>query len=364
MTLREGQIRIPSGCAISGIISKDGVPINGEKIIRSIATMHDRSNGLGGGFAGYGIYPQYKDLYAFHLFYDNISAKQEAERYIDELFDVVNLSKIPVRRSPKITDEPLIWRYFVTPLPTKLTSSQVDEKEYVARAVIRINTKIAGAYCFSSGKNMGIFKAVGYPEDVGEFYRLEEYEGYCWTAHGRYPTNTPGWWGGAHPFGLLDYSIVHNGEISSYDANRRYIEMYGYKCTLLTDTEVITYITDYLLRKQGLTLEEMAAVIAAPFWQTIEGMNNEDRKIYEYLRNAYSGLLITGPFSILLGFEGGIMALNDRLKLRSMVVGERGNTVYIASEECAIRSVEPNLDRLWTPRGGQPVIVRLDKEVL
>ena len=66
----------------------------------------------------------------------------------------------------------------------------------------------------------------------GEFYRLEEYEGYCWTAHGRYPTNTPGWWGGAHPFALLDYSVVHNGEISSYDANRRFIEMFGYKCTL------------------------------------------------------------------------------------------------------------------------------------
>ena len=85
---------------------------------------------------------------------------------------------------------------------------------------------------------MGTFKAVGFPEDVGEFYRLEEYEGYSWTAHGRYPTNTPGWWGGAHPFTLLDYSIVHNGEISSYDANRRFIEMFGYKCNLQTDTEV------------------------------------------------------------------------------------------------------------------------------
>ena len=98
---------------------------------------------------------------------------------------------------------------------------------------------------------MGVFKAVGFPEDVGEFYRLEEYEGYCWTAHGRYPTNTPGWWGGAHPFAMLDYSIVHNGEISSYDANRRYIEMFGYQCTLLTDTEVITYMVDYLAPAAG-----------------------------------------------------------------------------------------------------------------
>lgn len=204
---------------------------------------------------------------------------------------------------------------------------------------------------------MGVFKAVGYPEDVGAFYRLEEYAGYCWTAHGRYPTNTPGWWGGAHPFSLLDLSVVHNGEISSYDANRRFIEMYGYKCTLLTDTEVITYILDFLTRKKQLTLEETASVIAAPFWSSIDRLPDAEREKLTYLRCMFSSLLITGPFSILVGFTGGLMALNDRLKLRSMVVGEKGDRVYIASEECAIRALEPNLDALWSPRGGEPVLI-------
>lgn len=357
---KEGQVRIPSGCAIAGIFSRGGERIAGDRIVRSIASMHDRSNGLGGGFAGYGIYPQYKDLYAFHLFYESPAAREECERFLDRHFEMVNLSKIPVRRHPRITDEPLIWRYFVTPLHTRLLESQLDEQEFVARSVIRINTSIEGAYVFSSGKNMGVFKAVGYPEDVGEFYRLEEYEGYCWTAHGRYPTNTPGWWGGAHPFAMLDFSVVHNGEISSYDANRRQIEMYGYKCNLLTDTEVITYIIDYLVRRQGLTLEETANVIAAPFWSTIARKPAEERERLTYLRNTFSSFLITGPFSILLGFEGGLMALNDRLKLRSMVVGEKDDMVYIASEECAIRVIAPDLDRVWSPRGGEAVIVRLN----
>jgi len=358
--LREGQIRIPSGCAIAGIFSRSGQPIGGNVIVQSMSAMHDRSNGLGGGFAGYGIYPQYKDLYAFHVFYDNTAAKVNCEKYLDKHFDIINLSKIPVKKVQSITEEPLIWRYFIRPLHTRLESSQLDEAEFTARRVIHINTMIEGAYVFSSGKNMGVFKAVGFPEDVGEFYRLDEYEGYCWTAHGRYPTNTPGWWGGAHPFAMLDYSIVHNGEISSYDTNRRFIEMYGYKCTLLTDTEVITYIIDFLVRKQGLTLKEMAGVIAAPFWSTIEGMEPEEREKQKYLRNMFSSLLITGPFSILLGFEGGMMALNDRLKLRSMVVGEKDDRVYIASEECAIREVQPELDTLWSPRGGEAVIVTLD----
>ncbi|MGN0995031.1 MAG: hypothetical protein ACI4PD_07875, partial [Butyricicoccus sp.] len=80
-------------------------------------------------------------------------------------------------------------------------------------------------------------------------------------------------------------------------------------------------------------------------------------------RNAFSSLLVTGPFSIMVGFDGGMMALNDRLKLRSMVVGEKDETVYIASEECAIREIEPELDNIWAPRGGEPVIVTLNQGV-
>ena len=362
--LREGNVRIPSGCAISGVIDRTGKRMNGEAMIKSISVMRERSNGLGGGFAAYGIYPEYRDFYAWHIFYDSPSAKKECEDFMDRHFDIINLSKIPTRKIDTITDEPLIWRYFVTPLPTKLSSSGLDEREFCAKCVFRVNTRIDGAYVFSSGKNMGVFKAVGFPEDVGRFYRLEEYEGYAFTVHGRYPTNTPGWWGGAHPFALLDYSVVHNGEISSYDANRRTMEQYGYTCTLQTDTEVITYIIDYLNRKKGLSMNEIASVVAAPFWETIEGMEKKEREVHETLRTLFAPQLITGPFSIIAGFEGGLMALNDRLKLRSMVVAEKGSRVYISSEEAAIRIIEPELDRVYAPSGGEAIVVRLNEGVL
>ena len=356
---QEGQVRIPSGCAISAIISREGRRMTGEAIMQSMIPMHDRSNGLGGGFAGYGIYPEYKEFYAFHIFYNDNDARVECEKLLKDRFEIVKAENIPIRKIPEITDVPLIWRYFVAPLASILSRLQLDEKEYVARTVMHINTLLDGAYVFSSGKNMGVFKAVGFPEDVGRFYRLEEYEAYSWTAHGRYPTNTPGWWGGAHPFSLLDRSIVHNGEISSYDANRRYIEMFGYKCTLQTDTEVITYIADYLLRRQGLTLEETAAVIAAPFWSTIACRPPEEAAQLAFLRTMYPSLLVTGPFSIILGFTGGLMALNDRLKLRSMVVAEQDDRVYIASEEAAIRAVAPDVGEVYAPGGGEPVIVHV-----
>lgn len=362
MMKKEGQIRIPSGCAISGIFHKDGTKETGERIIRSIATMHDRSNGLGGGFAAYGIYPEFKNEYAFHIFYNSTKAQEICESYLKENFDIVAMAKIPTRRHPYITDEPMIYRYFVQPLSTVLSFSQLDEREFVVRRVVHANHCIDGAYIFSCGKNMGVFKANGYPEHVGEYYMLENYEAYCWTCHGRYPTNTPGWWGGAHPFALLDTTVVHNGEISSYDANRRSIEMFGYSCDLLTDTEVITYIIDYLHRRIGLTYEEVSNVIAAPFWSTIAQKPESERKRLTYLRNAFASMLVVGPFSILVGFEGGMMALNDRLKLRSMVVGEKDQIVYVASEECAIRINEPELDKIYAPKGGEPVIMLLQEQ--
>ena len=358
--IKEGQVRIPSGCAIAAVISKEGRRMPGSLIAKAMKPMHERSNGLGGGFAGYGIYPEYRDFYALHLFFDSRAAQSECEVFLKEHFEIVKSEIIPTRKIPSITNEPIIWRYFVAPLQSMLRNLQLDEKEFVARAAMKINRDMNGAYVFSSGKNMGTFKAVGYPEDVAEFYRLEEYEGYSWTGHGRYPTNTPGWWGGAHPFALLDYSVVHNGEISSYDANRRFIEMCGYNCSLQTDTEVITYILDYLVRVQGLTLREAAAVIAAPFWSTIsQDADPEARERQTYLRTVFPSLLVTGPFSIVLGYTGGLMALNDRLKLRSMVVGEKDDLVFISSEEAAIRTMEPDAENIWAPAGGEPVIVQV-----
>ena len=88
-------------------------------------------------------------------------------------------------------------------------------------------------------------------------------------------------------------------------------------------------------------------------------MPPEEKERFTYIRNAFSSMLITGPFSILVGFNGGMLALNDRLKLRSMVVGEKDEMVYMASEECAIRVIQPELDKIWSPGGGEAVIVRL-----
>jgi glutamate synthase domain-containing protein 1 len=360
MLRNEGFEHIPSACAISSIMDRSGTRFDGNDIIASIALMHERSNGLGGGFAAYGIYPEFADHYALHVFYDTPESRETTEAFLAKHFSIESAGKLPTRKNKLVTSTPIIWRYFVKPEWSRLELSQLDEDEYTARIVMRINNDFDGAYVFSSGKNMGAFKGVGFPEDIGDFFKLDTYKGYLWTAHGRFPTNTPGWWGGAHPFTMLDLAVVHNGEISSYDANRRYIEMFGYKCSLMTDTEVMAYLLDMLIRKHKLPLEYASKIMAAPDWEIIETLSEEEQKLFKLLRLTYSGALINGPFSIICSFSGGMMALGDRLKLRSLVAAERGSMLYCSSEESAIRLICPEPDRIWAPRGGEPVIGMLE----
>lgn len=358
---REGEVRIPSGCAIAAVMDRSGARHDGTDILRSISLMHDRGNGLGGGFAAYGIYPEYKDLYAFHVMYETAEARAAAEAYLDSYFMMEKQERIPTQDVPSIKNPPDIWRYFAAVHPMKLNMSGLDEAEYTMQHVFHVNANIDGAFVASSGKDMGVFKGVGYPEEIGEFYRIQDYEAWAWTAHGRFPTNTPGWWGGAHPFTLLNWSVVHNGEISSYDANRRYVEQFGYDCELQTDTEVITYLFDFLSRKHGFSQELAAHIMTAPTWEEIDRMPSDQAAFETALRTVYASALVNGPFSVILGSEEGLLALNDRLKLRALMVAEKGSMVYMASEQAAIEVICPDAQNMRSIEGGRPFVVQLDR---
>ncbi len=345
------------GCAISGIMSETGERFNGEQIVRSIANMHERANGLGGGFAAYGIYPEQRDRYALHAMYEDGDAKESAEAALRRRCEIHAEEPIPIRPLEVIRSRPILHRYFVTVKEEELERHyDRSEDDIMVEVVMAINAGVEGAFVFSSGKNMGVFKGVGYPEDIGAFYRVEEYEAYIWVAHGRFPTNTTGWWGGAHPFGLLDWSVVHNGEISSYGINRRYLANFGYDCALHTDTEVITYLFDLLVRKHGLPLEIACMALAPPFWDQIERMPEERRELARTVRMVYGGALLNGPFSVLLGHSGGMLGINDRTKLRPMTAARKGDKLYVASEEAAIREICPEPDTLWQAEAGVPII--------
>ena len=348
-----------SGCGLTGLISRKRRRLSGSHIVKSLCLMNDRGNGLGAGYAAYGIYPEFKAFYACHIMFDEPSVRWTVEEFLKGSYHIEKIEEIPTRPVKAIPISPLLVRYFVSPLKEKIVGD-AKESDFVVSTVMKVNSEIDGAYIFSSGKNMGAFKGVGNPCDIAEFFKIEEYEGYIWTAHTRFPTNTPGWWGGAHPFTLLDWSIVHNGEISSYGINKRYLEMYGYKLTLLTDTEVAAYLLDLLIRRHGLSIPVACAALAAPFWKKIDGMDQAEKEALTALRLTYGSALLNGPFSILFGHSNGLVGINDRIKLRPLVAAIKDDVTYMASEESAIRAICPAPDKVWAPKAGDPVIVDLE----
>ncbi len=350
--------KVISQCSIFGMMDTSGKLHSGKDVLTAIANMHERGNGLGGGLSVYGCYPERPDEYAFHVMYTVPGSRKETEAYLERYFEIHHAEAMPTFPSEAIRNPPDVFRYFVSP-GRREVQEIISDDDLVTRRVFKINTRIDGAFVFSSGKNMGVFKGVGFPEEIGAFFGLENYKGYIWTAHGRFPTNTQGWWGGAHPFGLLDWTVVHNGEISSYGANRRFLEMYGYVCTMQTDTEVIAYAVDLLTRKHGLPIETVMDIFSPPVWEQVDRMEDGRRRYFETLRSVYGPLLLNGPFAIIVAHHGEMVAHTDRIRLRPMVAGISGDIVYTSSEESAIRLVAPELEKVWIPVGGHPVIARL-----
>lgn len=349
-------------CSIFGMMDTLGRRFSGKDIVRAITNMHVRGNGLGGGFAVYGLYPEHVDRYAFHIMYLTRAAKGEVEAFLKEKFSLFASEEVPTNPTPAIKNPPSVWRYFLDVDAPQGRGQSHDD--YVVARVMEINTQISDAFVFSSGKNMAVFKGVGYPEEIAEYFGLEQYDGYLWTAHGRFPTNTPGWWGGAHPFNILDWTVIHNGEISSYGINKRYLEEFGYQCTMQTDTEVVAYAVDLLIRKHNFPIEIVAKILAPPFWSHIERYPDAERKLFTTLRQVYGSLLLNGPFTVIIAHQGEMIGLTDRIRLRPLTVGVKDSMLYLSSEEASIRLICPDLDRAWIPLGGEPIVGSLEKPIL
>ena len=153
--------------------------------------------------------------------------------------------------------------------------------------------------------------------------------------------------------------MVHNGEISSYGINQRYLEQFGYQCTMQTDTEVVTYAVDLLIRKHNLPIEIVAKILAPPFWTDIERCPPGEQKLLRTLRQVYGSLLLNGPFTVIIAHHGEMIGFTDRIRLRPLTVGVKNDILYLSSEESAIRLICPDLDRAWIPTGGEPIMGRL-----
>jgi glutamate synthase domain-containing protein 1 len=109
-------------------------------------------------------------------------------------------------------------------------------------------------------------------------------------------------------------------------------------------------------------LELVPKALASEFWKNIDIMDERERELNTAIRQVYASALVNGPFAVILGHNGGMIGLSDRVKLRPMVAATKDDWLYISSEEAGIRQMCQDVDRVWFPRAGELVVGELKGE--
>ncbi len=392
------------GCGVVGFAST--IPIKGKHIFKPARQMHNRGNGKGGGIATVGL--SHEDLgvpksileedYLLQIALLDSSARKEIEdEFITPLMDVDKAERIPTVPDYRTIEgldvkPPDVWRYFVRVkkdvLDRFITENKLGdiekrkaEDEFVYQNSFKINSKFYAslgekrAFVLSHGRNMMIFKIVGYAEDAVKYYKLDDFRAHVWIAHQRYPTKGRVWHpGGAHPFIGMHEALVHNGDFANYHSVVEYLNQRGSNPPLfLTDTEVSILLFDLLNRKYSYPLEYIIEAMAPTTELDFDRLPPEKQQIYEAIQTTHVNGSPDGPWFFIIArtepyeryFQ--LIGITDTSMLRPQVFAlVEGNGVkigLIASEKQAIDATLKSLseedrrfptvaDKYWNARGG------------
>lgn len=176
----------------------------------------------------------------------------------------------------------------------------------------------------SEGRQLEIFKEVGYPDDVASLFGIGAMSGSHGITHTRMATESAVSTDGAHPFSTgADQCLVHNGSLSNHASLRRQLQRDGIKIKTQNDSEVAAgYLTKQM--RSG---------------QTLEGA----------LKSSLDDL--DGFFTFVVGTEKGFGVLRDPIACKPAVMAETDDYVAFASEYKSLAAL-PGISsaKVWEPK--------------
>jgi glutamate synthase domain-containing protein 1 len=396
------QAEAEGGCGVLGMIAS--VPIAGKHVYRSSVQMHNRGNGKGGGLAAVGLVPEQmgvskeklQDDYLIQIAYLDPSARKEVESAcLLPYFEIHHGSQVPTLRDYREVpgleiQPPVVWRYFVRVKESVLAEfihtnalKGIDprraEDEFVYQNSYRLNKTFYAslgekrAFVLCHGRNLLVFKIVGYAEQALQYYQLENVRAHVWIAHQRYPTKGRVWHpGGAHPFIGLHEALVHNGDFANYHGVCEYLKQRNIFPLFLTDTEVSVLLFDLWSRVYGYSLEEVIEALAPTTERDFLMLPPEKQRHYKAIQVAHLHGSPDGPWFFIIArnepyekrFQ--LIGITDTSMLRPQVFALHEGPIQIgliASEKQAIDAalqslhqedprICPVADRYWNARGG------------
>lgn len=400
LTLRK-EDAAEGGCGVVGLLSSE--PLQGKHLYTASYQMRNRGNGKGGGIAMLGLVAGeigvsdrvLQEDYILQIAYLDPSCKQELEtEHLFPFYEIDEVQKIPTIDDHRDIDldvcPPDVLRYFVRPkidsveeFAAKNEIRELSQEELQDELVFQRSYSINRAYYASLGekrafvmshaKNLVVFKAVGFAEQVIQYYKLSDSRAHGWIAHQRYPTKGRVWHpGGAHPFIGMHEALVHNGDFANYFGVCEYLKQNRLHPLFLTDTEVSVLLFDLLSRSHGYPLEWVIEAMAPTTERDFMQLPDEKKSIYKALQMAHLNGSPDGPWFFIIArndVKNGklqMIGITDTSMLRPQVFALHDGAVQIgliASEKQAIdaalgslasedQRVCPVADRYWNARGG------------
>jgi glutamate synthase domain-containing protein 1 len=402
------QPRLPEaaegGCGVLGFAAN--VPIAGRHVVTASQQMHNRGNGKGGGIAAAGLDPAQMrvspDILRTHnliqIAYIDSGAREEVEREclagrfaITESYQVEALDDY--RTVPDLEMRPPdVVRYFCRVKPEVLArfaeenglrhlpARQVED-EYVYQSTFRLNQRYYSslgekkAFVLCHGRDLLVFKIVGYAEQALAYYCLEDLVAHVWISHQRYPTKGRIWHpAGAHPFIGVNEALVHNGDFANYHRVTEYLRQRNIVPLFLTDTEVSVLLFDLWDRVYGYPLEVLLEALAPTTERDFDMLPPEKQSLYRAIQQTHLHGSPDGPWFFIIARskpdvqEWQLLGITDTSMLRPQVFalyeGESDVQIgLIASERQAINAClrslssedgrfQPLADKYWVARGG------------
>jgi glutamate synthase domain-containing protein 1/glutamate synthase domain-containing protein 3 len=391
------------GCGVTGFACT--VPLAGRFIYEPSIQMQNRGNGKGGGIAAVGLVPEQlgvsrevlDDCYLLQIALLDPTCHADLERrFILPNFEVALSS-----RQPHIDDHrdiqglevrpPDVHRYVVRAKPGLLKafaqqagleklSPRDLEDEFVWRNSYRLNDEYYAslgekrAFVLSHGRDLLVFKLVGYAEQNVQYYQLQDFKAHAWIAHQRYPTKGRVWHpGGAHPFVGLNEALVHNGDFANYYSVCDYLRQRNIRQQFLTDTEVSAQLFDLWDRVYKYPLECIIEALAPTTELDFDLLPPERQAIYRQIQATHMHASPDGPWFFIIARSQPdkkrvqLLGITDTAMLRPQVfaLSDNGDVQIglICSEKQAIdatlRSLAredmrfcPIADKYWNARGG------------
>jgi len=391
------------GCGVTGFACT--VPLAGRFIYEPSIQMQNRGNGKGGGIAAVGLTPEQmgvsREVLDSHYLLQIALLDPACHADLERQFILPNFDVALSIRQPHVDDyrdisglevcPPDVHRYIVRVKPAVLKEFAQDtglgslsprdlEDEFIWRNSYRLNDAYYAslgeqrAFVLSHGRDLLVFKLVGYAEQNVEYYQLQDFKAHAWIAHQRYPTKGRVWHpGGAHPFVGLNEALVHNGDFANYHSVSDYLRQRNIRQQFLTDTEVSVQLFDLWDRVYKYPLEYIIEALAPTTELDFDQLPPDKQEIYRQIQATHIHASPDGPWFFIIARSQPdkkrvqLLGITDTSMLRPQVfaLSDSGDVQIglICSEKQAIdatlRSLAkedmrfcPVADKYWNARGG------------